>query len=45
MKLSVILFAMLAGAALTIAACGGNDADESPAEASELTLEDRAYLG
>ncbi len=45
MKLPVILFAMLAAAALIIAACGGDDADESaPAGASELTLEDRAYL-
>ncbi|MCH7809017.1 MAG: hypothetical protein IH863_00380 [Chloroflexi bacterium] len=45
MKLSATLFAMLAGGALIIAACGGNDADESdPVEASELTLEDRAYL-
>ena len=47
MRLSPILFAMLAGGALTIGACtSGNDAQESaPAEASELTLEDRAYLG
>ena len=46
MKLSVTLFAMLAAAALVIAACGGDDADESAQlGASELTLEDRAYLG
>lgn len=46
MKLSVTLFAMLAGGALIIAACGGDDAGESaPVEAPALTLEDRAYLG
>ncbi|MCH7616866.1 MAG: hypothetical protein IIB18_03220 [Chloroflexi bacterium] len=46
MKLPVTLFALLATAALIIGACSGNDADESaPVEASELTLDDRAYLG
>jgi hypothetical protein len=46
MKLSAILFAMLAGGALTIGACtSGNDAEESaPAEAPALTVEDQSYL-
>jgi hypothetical protein len=46
MKLSATLFAMLAAGVLLIAACSGNDAqDSAPDEASELTLDDRAYLG
>jgi len=46
MKLPAILFAMLAGGVLVVAACGGDDSGESDSvEASELTLDDRAYLG
>lgn len=46
MKLFVTLFAVLATVALLAAACGGDDANDSAsAEASKLTLEDRAYLG
>ncbi len=46
MKLFVTLFAVIATVALLAAACGGDDANDSAsAEASKLTLEDRAYLG
>ena len=46
MKLPTTLFAMLAGAVLLIAACGGDDSGESSAvDAAALTLDDRAYLG
>jgi len=45
MKLPAILFAMLAGGALVIGACSGNDAEESaPAGAPALTAEDVSYL-
>lgn len=45
MKLSVTLFAMLAGGVLLIAACTGNDSqDSAPVETPALTAEDQAYL-